>query len=114
MAQMLSQDGALRDLKDSWQPAVEKSLHSRLIVEAIIKEQNIEASEEDIDKELENIAAEEGMSLEDVTERYGKGRALDYIKDDIMERKLFDLLLAENTIITRLQANYLDLMANYG
>jgi trigger factor len=38
----------------------------------------------------------------------------EYLKEDIKERKLFDILLAENTIKTGKKENYLDLMAQNG
>jgi len=115
MIEMLAQgDDGLEDIEGKWRPSAEKALHSRLIVEKIMEDQHIEASNEEIEKELESIAAESDMSVEDVKKRYGGERALEYIKDDVKEKKIFDLILGENTIKTGSKMNYLDFMQNNG
>jgi trigger factor len=109
LMQMLSISGnGLDDIEGKWRPAAEKALHSRLIVEAIMEEQRFEINDEEINKEMERIADESGMSLEDVQKRYESNDMKEYLKDDIRERKLFDMLLAENTIKTGVRTNYLD------
>jgi len=107
---MAGKDGGLQEIEGRMRPQAEKALHSRLIVEAIMEAQGIEASEADIEKELENIAVDAKMPLEDVRKRYGEGNALEYIRDSIRETKVFDLLLAENTIKTGSRVKYLDFM----
>ena len=77
-----------------------------------MEEQHIEAGEEEIEKELEKIAADTRMSPEEVRQTYGEGNGLEYVKDSIRETKLFALLLAENTIKTGSQVKYLDFMEN--
>jgi trigger factor len=81
-------------LQQNWRPAVEKALHSRLIVETLIEELHIEAAEDEVILEMEKMADEEGESIEDLEKHYGKGRLEEIIRDDFRERKFFDLLLA--------------------
>jgi trigger factor len=115
MMQMLSQGGdGLEDIEGKWRPSAEKALHSRLIVEKLMEDQHIEANDDEIEKEIEEIAAESGMSKEDLMKRYNQETAMEYFKDDVRERKLFDMLLAENTIKTGSRTNYLDFMQNNG
>jgi trigger factor len=115
IAQMLAQGGeGLDDIEGKWRPSAERALHSNLIVEKLMEDQHIEAGGEEAEKEIESIAAESGMSREDVIKRYGGDRAVEYIKDEVKERKLFDLLLGENTIKTGSKMNYLDFMQNNG
>jgi len=115
MMQMLSQGGdGLEDIEGKWRPSAEKALHSRLIVEKLMEDQHIEAGNDEIEKEIEEIAAESGMSKEDLMKRYNPETAREYFKDDVRERKLFDMLLAENTIKTGSKTNYLDFMQNNG
>ena len=112
--QMLGvQGGGFRDVEASLRPSVEKALRASLIVEALMEQEKIEASEEELKQELERIAADVGASEEDVRERY-KDEQLEYLKVGIMERKFFDTLLAENTVKTGSRVSYLDLMANNG
>ncbi|MDR2922961.1 MAG: trigger factor [Treponema sp.] len=115
MAQLLAKDGGgLGDLEGKWRPSAEKALHSRLIVEKIMEDQHIEAGDDEIEKEIESIVSESGMSREDVLKRYGGDMALEYFKDEVRERKLFDMLLAENNIKTGSKTNYLDFMRDNG
>jgi trigger factor len=115
MMQMLSQDGGgLEDIEGKWRPSAEKALHSRLIVEKLMDDQHIEAGDDEVEKEIEEIAAESGMSREDLMKHYNPGTAREYFKDEVRERKLFDMLLAENTIKTGSKTNYLDFMQNNG
>jgi len=115
MMQMLSQGGdGLEDIEGKWRPSAEKALHSRLIVEKLMEDQHIEAGDDEIEKEIEEIAAESGMSKEDLMKRYNQETAREYFKDDVRERKFFDMLLAENTIKTGSKMNYLDFMRNNG
>ena len=110
---MMSQTGAdPAEIEKNWRASAEKALHSRLMVETIMEEQHIEAGDADVEQEFAKIAADTGRPLEDVKKQYGDGQMLDYIKDSVRESRLFDLLLAENTIKTGSKANYLDVMGN--
>jgi trigger factor len=107
------QTGANPDeIEKNWRLSTEKGLHSRLIVETLMEELHIEADDADVERELEKIAADTGKPLEDVERQYGEGKALEYVKDSIRESRLFDLLLAENSVKTGSKANYLDVMGN--
>jgi len=101
-------------LEQTWRSQAEKALHSRLIVETLIEEQHLEVSDAEVEKELENIAADTQTSLEEVKQRYEGKDALDYIRDSIRESRFYDTLLAENTVKTGSKANYLDLMEKNG
>jgi trigger factor len=115
MMQMLSHGGGgLEDIEGNWRPSAEKSLHSRLIVEKIMEDQHIEVGDDEIEKEIEGITTESGMSREDLLKYYGGDKAKEYFKDEVRERKLFDMLLAENTIKTGSKMNYLDFMQDNG
>jgi trigger factor len=102
------------EIQEEWRPDAVKALHSRLIVETLIEEQGMTASDEELEKELETIAEESGTPLEDVKKYYGQENMRDFLKEDIKERKLFDLLLAENTIKPGKKEKYLDIMENNG
>jgi trigger factor len=102
------------EIQEEWRPDAVKALHSRLIVETLIEEQGMTASDEEVEKELETIADESGTPIEDVKKYYGQENMGEYLKEDIKERKLFDLLLAENTIKFGKKEKYLDIMGNNG
>jgi trigger factor len=104
----------LEAIKKEWRPAAEKALHSRLIVETLMEEQKIEADDAEIEQELTAMAAENGITPEEYQRRGEEDEMREYLKDTIKERKLFDLLLAENTVKPGSRMGYMDFVANNG
>jgi trigger factor len=115
IVKMMEKSGkGAEEIQGEWRPGAVKALHSRLIVETLIEEQKMTASDEEVEKELETIADESETPLEDVKKYYEQENMKEDLKEDIKEKKLFDLLLAENTIKFGKKENYLDIMANNG
>jgi trigger factor len=102
------------EIQNGWRPEAEKALHSRLIVETLIEEQGLSVSNGELETELENMAAESQSSLEEVKKYYEQDQMKEYLMEDIKERKLFDLLLAENTTKLGEKTNYMDIMGKNG
>jgi trigger factor len=104
------------EIQNGWRPNAIKALHSRLIVETLMEELKLEASDEELAQEIERMAnanGEEG-AVEEYKKYYEQDNMKEYLREDIKERKLFDLLLAENTIKPGKKENYLDLVSNNG
>jgi len=99
---------------DSWKGDATRALHSRLIVETLIEELKLEASDEEVEKEHERMASESGASIEEVKKYYESGQMREYLKDDIKERKLFDMFLEKNTIKAGKKQKYMDLISKNG
>ena len=99
---------------ESWKPDAEKALHSRLIVETIMEELKLEATEEDKEEQLKKLAEESRAELDDVKKYYEDERMKEFLMEDIKERKLFDLVLQKNTLIKGKKENYVDLVRNNG
>jgi trigger factor len=114
MRLMTSSGKTLEEIENEWRPQAEKALHSRLIVETLMEEQNFEVTEADIEKEMEKIAAENDTGLEDIKKEYQEDHMKEYLREDIKERRLFDIMLAENTLNPGKKVKYLDLMADNG
>jgi trigger factor len=102
------------DIIAEWRPDAVKALHSRIIVEALIKENAFEISDGDLEKEFETLAQDSGSSAEEIKKYYEKDELREYLKEDIKEQKLFNLLLSENKAKTGKRKNYLDLIPNNG
>jgi trigger factor len=98
-------------LEKEWRPGAEKALHSRLIVETLMEEQGFAVSDEELEKEMETMAAESRTDLEEFKKYYQQDNMKEYLMEDIKERKLFDTLLAENTLKPGKKETYMDLMA---
>jgi trigger factor len=115
LAQLMGGSGDGADpITAEWRPAAEKALQSRIIVETLIQNEALEASDEEVEQEMEKIADESGTPLEEVKKYYDQGQMRDYLQEDIKERKLFDRFLAENTIIRGKTEKYLDLVPQNG
>ncbi|MDR2159883.1 MAG: trigger factor, partial [Treponema sp.] len=102
------------EIQNEWRPDAVKALHSRLIVETLIEQEKFGASDEEVDQEMERQAADMETPVEEIKKYYEDETMREYLREDIKERKLFDVLLAENTIKPAEKVNYLDIMGNNG
>jgi len=107
-------NGQSEAIIDGWKGEAEKALHSRLIVETLIEELKLDANDEEIEKELERQAKESDASIEDIKKYYGENQMVEYLKEDIKERKFFDILLEKNTVKSGEKKSYIDLFSNNG
>jgi trigger factor len=85
------------DFRKNYAEQAEKNVVAQLIISHIIKEEKIEATEEEVDAKV----AEQAASVEKSAEEYKKGmdpRQFDYIRNDIIITKLFDFLKANNEV----------------
>jgi trigger factor len=98
------------EITSEWRPDVIKALHSRLIVETLMEEQNFSATDEEMEQQMLVLAEDTGSSLEEIKKYYDQDTMREYLKQDIKEHKLFDLLLAENTTTKGKQEKYLDIV----
>lgn len=109
MMQMMNEE-KINEMRE----AAEKALHSRLIIETLMEEHKIDVSDEDAQKEIEQIAATNNTPIDDVKKYYESEQAIDYLKEDIKERKIIDMMLAENDLKPGKKENYLAFMSDNG
>ena len=86
----------LDDLRTQMRPQAEKQVKMRLALETIAKNENLSATDDEINKEYKRIADGYGVELEKVTEMIAK----DDIAADIVVKKAFDLV-KENAAVTK-------------
>ncbi|MFA6505576.1 MAG: trigger factor [Treponemataceae bacterium] len=101
-------------LMAEWKPDVEKALKSRLIVENLMKELDVKVDDADLEKEFETMAASMNAGIDEVKKHYERDDMKDYLRDDIKERRLFDLVFAETKTKKGKKVKYLDLVAQNG
>ena len=88
----------MADFRKNYEEQAKKNVTHQLIISQIIKDENLEATEEEIDAKV----AEQAKSVEKEFEEYKKGmdpRQFDYIRSDIVITKLFDFLKANNEMV---------------
>ena len=97
---------------ERWKPDATKALHSRLIVETLMEELKLEATDEEVEKEIERLASESQADIEEVKKYYQEERMKEYLKEEIKEKKVFDVLLEKNIIKTGEKKKYMEFAAN--
>ncbi len=83
------------DFRKNYEEQAKKNVMNQLIISQIIKEENIEATDAEVDEKV----AEQAASVNKTAEEYKKNmdpRQFDYIRSDIVITKLFALLKANN------------------
>ncbi len=83
------------DFRKNYEAQAEKNVKSQLIISQIIKDEAIDATEEEVDAKI----AEQAKSVEKDAAEYKKGmdpRQFDYIRNDIVITKLFNFLKENN------------------
>ncbi|UXR70486.1 trigger factor [Staphylococcus sp. IVB6246] len=84
------------DMREQMKDDAEQRVKTNLTLDAIAKAENIEASDEDVDKELEKMSEQFGISVEDIKKTLGN---TDLIKNDVRVRKVLDLLISEAKLV---------------
>ncbi|MCF6462765.1 trigger factor [Clostridium sp. Cult1] len=83
----------IESFKEQITPVAEKRIKTDLILEAIAKEEKLEVTEDDIDKELEKLAKEYNQEDIDKFKENMKKGDLEYLKSGIMRDKTIELLV---------------------
>ncbi len=110
VAMLQAQGKSQEQLFEEWRPAAEKSLVAQLLIQKMIEEEKVEATDEDVEAEIHRQAESGSMSFEDLKEYYDRNGMTDMLKHDIRERKLFDLLFSVNSIKKGKKVKFIDLM----
>jgi len=85
------------DIKNDMKADAEKRVKTRLLVTSIADAENIEASDEELEKEFNDMAAMYGMTTEDLKKQLAGQEK--YVKQDIRNRKAIDFIY-ENAVLT--------------
>ena len=78
------------EIEDNYKAQAEKNIKARLVIEAIIKEENIAASEEEIAEKLKEMANNYGRKIEDLEKNE---HLKEYIEESIKAEKAIDLIV---------------------
>lgn len=81
------------DLKGQMRADAEKRVRNNLVLEAIAKAENLEATEEEINAELENLAQMYGRSADEIRSIFASNGNLASLLQDIVNRKTVKFLV---------------------
>ncbi len=82
-------------LKGEYKVQAEKSVKTRLVMEAIVKAEEIKFEDADVEAKIEKMATESGRKVEDFKKSIKKEQ-IDYAVNQILSEKLMNILKAEN------------------
>ena len=86
-----------KEIEDNYREQAEKNVKSRLVLEAIIKEEKIEASQEEVDEKIKEMATSYGRKEEELR----KNEALvEYLRNSVKTEKAIELIV-KNAIIKK-------------
>ncbi len=85
----------MEQFRDGYKAQAEDIVKSQLVIDKIITEEKIEATDEEIEAKIEEMAKAQGKDVPEFKKGFG-ARQFDYIKNDIVIKKLFDFLKSAN------------------
>jgi trigger factor len=106
---LLSAQGRSKeDLLEEWKPEAEKNLKQQLLIGKMMEAEQIEATDEEVEEQLAEVAKQNNMDIERVREYYQNQGMLEYVNQDVRERKLLDRILEETKVKTSEKLKLLD------
>ena len=94
-------------LKKEYREQAEKSVKIRLVMEQIVRTEDLKFSDEEIDEKLSKMAADAGKDLDTYRKALRKEQ-IDYIVNQILSDKLMALLKKENSAVSKASAKKAD------
>ena len=88
----------LESLQEQTRPQAEKSIRTRLVLEAVVKAEDIQISDEAVEEELQKMADSYKMEVEKVKEFMGE-RELKQMREDLAVQEAIDFLVAEAELV---------------
>ena len=85
------------EYRKEYAPQAKEIVKSQLVIDKIIETEKIDATEEDVDAKISEMAKAQNKPVPEVKDKM-QARQLDYIKNEIIIKKLFDTLKKENVI----------------
>ena len=86
---------SMKQIVDQYKDQAKKRIEGRLVLEAIVKAEGIEATEEDVEEGLKKLADDYKMDIEKVRGFFDDESMVNY-KKDLATQKALDLLVAES------------------
>jgi trigger factor len=86
-------------LREETMSSAEKLVKTTLLMEAIAKANAIEATDEDLEKEIASMAEKYSMTADAVRKSFEERGSLEEMRFGILERKVYDYIITNSTII---------------
>lgn len=106
---LASQGKSKENLLEEWTPSSEKNIKTRLIINELAKKEKLDATDEEVDKEIARQAELRDSTPEEVRELFEKNNSMEYLRRDLTDRKVFDLLIENANVKKGQKISYMDL-----
>ena len=87
----------MEEYRSEFKEQAEKSVRSQLVIDKVLEVEKIEATDDEVEARIKEMAEKQGKKVPDVKKNIN-ARQLDYIKNEIIIKKLFEFLKANNVI----------------
>ncbi|GAG05254.1 unnamed protein product, partial [marine sediment metagenome] len=113
--QQLETEGKSKEqILDEWRAGAEKKLKLQLVVNEMVKQEGIELEEKDIEERIRKEADTQNISFEEAKETMNRNNYLEFLKHDLKNEKLYDILLDGGPRKKGKKVKFLDLVqGNY-
>lgn len=88
----------VEQLQEQMRPQAERRIRTRLVLEAVVAKENIEASEEAVETELKKMSETYKMEIDKIKEIMGEN-GISQMKEDIAVQEAVDFLVAEAKLV---------------
>ncbi|MBQ4097691.1 MAG: trigger factor [Clostridia bacterium] len=88
---------SMEEFRKGYEEQATELVKSQLCIETLIEREEIVATDEEVEKRVEEMAKAQGKPVPDIKKNMG-ARQLDYIKNEIVIKKFFEYLKSANTI----------------
>jgi trigger factor len=110
MMRILSGTGKSKEaLYEEWKPQSEKAIKARLIVDKLLRDLKLEATDAEVEKEYAEIAELNSVSVDEVKKYYEQNHLGSQLKDHVKEEKLFKQIYDGAKIKSGKKVKFLDL-----
>lgn len=86
------------DMRASARPAAERALKRQLVIEKVARQEEIQATPDEVNERIRTIAKQQGMSESDLRSQLKKAGRIAQVAGEVTEEKVFQHLLSTATI----------------
>lgn len=90
-------DLKIEDMRERFKDTAKENVKRNLVLDAIAKAENIQASDEEVEKSIKDIAKSNNKPVEEIKQNIGDEQ-LKYIKESVIIGKVVDFLIESSTI----------------
>jgi trigger factor len=114
LRQLEAEGRSKEQVQEDWRAGAEKKLKLQLVVNEMVKQEGIELEDKEVDERIQKEADAQNMSFEDARDMMNRNNYLEFLKYDLKNEKLYDILLESGARKKGKKVKFLDLVqGNY-